>query len=136
MVEMPKEVMELMNSPQSVKVISTISADGKLHSIRVGSLIAVAPNMAAVGAIMMKTSSKNMESMKKKGQEIALLVNADMKAYLIMAKVKEAQKSGPLFDKMNENMKAMNLHAEAVWVFEPTGVWNESASRESGTKIA
>lgn len=136
MVEMPKEVVEMFNNPQAVKVLTTISADGTLHSVRVGSLIAPAPNLIAVGAILMKTSSKNMEHMKQKNQQVALLVGAEMKSYLVQAKIKEVHKSGPLFDKMNENLKAIGLQASAVWTFEPTGVWNQSANYEAGKKIA
>ncbi|QLH75758.1 MAG: pyridoxamine 5'-phosphate oxidase family protein [Methanomassiliicoccales archaeon] len=133
---MPKEVVEMFNNPQAVKVLTTISADGTLHSVRVGSLIAPAPNLIAVGAILMKTSSKNMEHMKQKNQQVALLVGAEMKSYLVQAKIKEVHKSGPLFDKMNENLKAIGLQASAVWTFEPTGVWNQSANYEAGKKIA
>jgi len=136
MVNIPEEVMKMLNSPQTVKVITTVSAEGVLHSVRVGSLIAPAPNMVAVGAILMKTTAKNMENMKKKGQEAALLINSEMKSYLIMAKVTDVHKSGPLFDKMNENLKAIGMQAREVWTFEPTGVWNESANYEAGKKIA
>lgn len=136
MVEMPKEVFELVNDPKALKVITTVGADGAPHSIRVGSMIAPAPNLVAVGAILMKTSNKNLEEMKHKGTQVALLVNSEMKAYLIMAKVKDGHKSGPLFDKMNEFLKTIGMQAQTVWTFEPTGVWNQSANYDAGKKIA
>ncbi|MCE5296178.1 MAG: hypothetical protein LLG16_03625 [Euryarchaeota archaeon] len=126
----------MLNSPQAVKVVTTVSAEGALRSIRVGSLIAPAPNLVAVGAILMKTSAKNMESMKAKKQEVALLISSEMKSYLIMAKVKDVHRSGPLFDERNKNLKAVGMQAGEVWTFGPTGVWNESANYESGKKTA
>lgn len=128
--------MKVLNDPKAIKVLTTKSSEGTLHSIRVGSLIAPAANMIAVGAILMKTSNKNMEEMKKKGEQVAILVGMEMKAYQIQAKVKDVQKAGPLFDKMNEELKKIGLQAAAVWTFEPTGVWNQSASYEAGKKMA
>ena len=136
MTQLPEEVMKMANDMKAVKVLTTVSAEGVLHSIRVGSLVAPAPNMLAVGAILMKTTAKNLEDMKKKNQSVAILIGSEMNAYLILAKVKESHKAGPLFEKMNENLKAIGLQAGAVWTFEPTGVWNQSASYEAGKKIA
>lgn len=135
MVEIPEEVMAVLNDPKAVKVLTTKSGEGVLHSIRVGSLVAPAPNMVMVGAILMKTTTKNIEEMKKKGEQVAILVGSEMKSYLILAKVKDVHKSGPLFEKMNANLKPMGLQASAVWTFEPTGVWNQSASYEAGKKM-
>jgi hypothetical protein len=136
MVEMPDEVMSMINDPKAIKVLTTKSSEGVLHSIRVGSLMAPAASMIAVGAILMKTSNKNMEEMKKKGEQVAILVGMEMKSYQIQAKIKDVQKAGPLFDKMNEELKKIGLQAAAVWTFEPTGVWNQSASYEAGKKMA
>lgn len=124
----------MVNDPKAMKVITMISADGVLHSIRVGSLIAPAPSTVAVGAILMKTSNKNIEEMKK-NEQIAILVGSEMKSYLIMAKIKDGHKAGPLFDKMNEELKKIGMQASTVWAFEPTGVWNQSASYEAGKKM-
>jgi hypothetical protein len=136
MTQLPEEVMKMANDIKAVKVLTTVSADGVLHSIRVGSLIAPAPNMLAVGAILMKTTAKNLEDMKKKNQLAAILIGSEMNAYLVLAKIKDSHKAGPLFEKMNENLKAIGLQAGAVWTFEPTGVWNQSATYEAGKKIA
>ncbi|OPY34645.1 MAG: hypothetical protein A4E32_00119 [Methanomassiliicoccales archaeon PtaU1.Bin124] len=136
MVELPKEVNEMVNDPKAMKVITTVSAEGVLHSVRVGSLMAPAPSLIAVGAILMKTSNKNLEDMKKHNKEVAILVNSEMKSYLILGKIKDAHKSGQLFDKMNEHLKPLGMQASTVWTFEPTGVWNQSANYEAGKKIA
>ncbi len=58
-----------------------------------------------------------------------------MKSYQINAKVKELVTSGPLFDKMNEHLKAIGLKASGVWTLEPTDVWNQSATYEAGKKM-
>ena len=67
---------------------------------------------------------------------ICILVNSEMKAYLITATVKDNLTSGPLFDGTNEHLKPLGLVASAVWTFEPQGVWDESANYNAGKKIA
>jgi hypothetical protein len=136
MVNLPEEVMKAFNDPKSMKVIATKAANGNVHAIRVGSLMAPAPNMMAVGAILMKETSKNLDEMKKKNELVSLLVSMDMKSYQVRAKVKDFQTAGPLFDKMNEELKKMGLAARGVYTFEPVEVFNQSASYEAGKKMA
>jgi hypothetical protein len=135
-VKIPEEVLALLNDPKSVKVLTTVGADGTPHSIRVGSMGAPAPNLISVGAVLMKTSNANLEVAKKANKQIAILVNSDMKAYLITATVKDNLTSGPLFDGTNAALKAVGLVASHVWTFEPKGVWDESANYNAGKKIA
>ncbi len=135
-VKLPEEVSALLNDPKSVKVLTTVAADGTPHSIRVGSMGAPAPNLISVGAVLMKTSNANLEATKKANKQICILVNSEMSAYLITATVKDNLTSGPLFDGTNAALKPLGLSARAVWTFEPTGVWDESANYNSGKKIA
>ncbi|HVO78067.1 MAG TPA: hypothetical protein VMS79_04275, partial [Methanomassiliicoccales archaeon] len=72
---------------------------------------------------------------KKKGLEAVVLVTVEMKSYQIRGKVKDKVSSGPLFDKMNENLKKIGLQAREVWMLEPTEVWNQSASYDAGKKM-
>ena len=135
-VNLPEEVAALLNDPKSVKVLTTVAVDGTPHSIRVGSMGAPAPNLISVGAVLMKTSNANLEATKKANKLICILVNSEMKAYLITATIKDNQTSGPLFDQTNVNLKAVGLAASHVWTFEPQGVWDESANYNAGKKIA
>jgi hypothetical protein len=135
-VKLPEEVAALLNDPTSVKVLTTVAADGTPHSIRVGSMGAPAPSLISVGAVLMKTSNANLEATKKANKLICILVNTEMKAYLITATVKDNLTSGPLFDGTNAALKAMGLAASHVWTFEPQGVWDESANYNAGKKIA
>jgi len=127
--------MKEFNDPKSMKVIATKAANGNVHAIRVGSLMAPAPNMMAVGAILMKETSKNIDEMKKKNELVSLLVSVDMKSYQVRAKVMDFQTAGPLFDKMNEELKKIGLAARGVYVFEPVEVYNQSASYEAGKRM-
>ena len=136
MVALPPEVMEAVNNPKAVKVLATIKADGSPHIIQVGSIISPSPNLIAFGAIIMKESGKNLEAMKKQGTTASVLVTVEMKSYQVHGKVKEYLTSGPLYDKMNEFLKAIGMKAQGVWTIEPTSVWNQSPNYDAGKKMA
>ena len=135
MVKLPEEVMQAINNPKAGKVLVTIRPDGSPHVIQVGSIMSPDPETIAFGAILMKESGKNLEAMKKKKTDVGILVTVELKSYQVRAKVKDALTSGPLFDKMNEVLKAMGMKASVVWTVEPLEVWNQSASYEAGKKM-
>lgn len=136
MVALPPEVMEALNNPKGMKVLATIKADGSPHIIQVGSIMAPSPSLIAFGAILMRESGKNLEAMKQKGTSVSVLVTAEMKSYQVHGKVKDYLTSGPLYEKMNEHLKALGMTAKGVWTVEPTAVWNQSPSYDAGKKIA
>jgi hypothetical protein len=136
MVKLPEEVMQAVNNPKAGKMLVTIRSDGSPHAIQVGSIMSPDPEVIAFGAILMKETGKNLEAMKKKKTDVAILVTVEMKSYQIKAKVKDAITSGPLFDKMNEVLKGFGMKASVVWTVEPVEVWNQSPSYDAGKKMA
>lgn len=136
MVALPKKVMDMMNDQGATKALATISSDGKVHAIRVGSAVAMDAKTIAVGAILMERTSINLEFMKGKGFLASVLLSKEMESYEIKGKVKEYMTSGPLYDRMAEEIKKLGLNLKGVWTIEPVEVWNESASYEAGKKIA
>lgn len=135
MVKMPDEVVAALNSPKASKVLATVRPDGSPHVIHVGSIIAPGPEMIAFGAILMKQTGKNLEHMKKVGAPVAVLVTQEMKSYEVRGKITNLVTSGPLFDKMNEELQKLGLKASGVWTLEPVEVYNQSANYEAGKKL-
>ena len=62
--KIPEKVMKVLGDESSVKVLSTISNDGKLHSIAAGSIMAMGEDRLFVAEIMMNTTSKNIQANK------------------------------------------------------------------------
>jgi hypothetical protein len=135
MVMLPDDVFTAINDPKAGKVLATIRPDGNAHIISVGSIIAPSPNMIAFGAILMKETGKNLESMKKNSHMVSVLVTSGLKSYQVRGNVKDLITSGPLFEKMNEELQKMGMKANGVWTIEPAEVWNQSASYEAGKKM-
>ena len=136
MVALPENVMNLVNNPSSVKILATVDANEDVHAIQVGSLSAPNPNTLIFGAVLMKTTSKNLEAMKAKGSKMSVLVSGGKESYSISAAIKDYQTEGPMVDGMNEHLAAIHLHANGVWVVEPVEVFDQGASPNAGNKIA
>jgi len=130
MVDMPEVVFNTMNDQKAFKVLSTITEEGNVHAIQVGAIAAPAPNMIAIGAILMQHTSKNLESMQKKGQKAAVIMGKETDSYQVKASVQDYQTEGPVFE-----VKKLGLDLRGVWILQPEEVWNQSASYEAGKKM-
>ncbi|MDH7507904.1 MAG: hypothetical protein QHH00_00705 [Methanomassiliicoccales archaeon] len=135
MVQIPDEIMKIINEPTTAKILGTKDSRGSVHLIHVGSLIAPAPDTLAVGAVLMQKTSNNLQEMKKKNETASILLVSGMKSYEIKARVKDFLTSGQLVNAMNERLAKMNLSARGVWTLEPIEIWNQSASQEAGKRI-
>ncbi len=131
MVAIPKEIMELLEAKETVKILVTSSSEGQPHAIVCGSIFATPDGKAGVGEILMKRASKNLKDTGK----AAIAVAAGPKAYEIILKNPVRSDSGPVFDDMKAKMAAVNLPCFAVWTFDVAEIWDESAGPTAGTKV-
>lgn len=132
MANIPKEVLDLMASEGSTKILVTSDKSGRPHAIVAGTIMSPSPDKMVIGEVLMKKSAKNMQENNK----VAFLISAGLKAYEIEARVKVRLDSGPELDGMNEVLANMHLHANAMWVFDVCGVYDQGASPAAGTKLA
>jgi hypothetical protein len=135
MVNVPKEVLELLNSDNATKVLATKTPEGDVHAIILGSLSAPNPNTIIFGTLVMKKSSQNLRAMMKKGELAAVLVAWKTVSYEVRCKIKKQSKRGKELDRMNELLAPMGLKMTSVWYLEPVEVWDQSASYKAGTKV-
>ncbi|MCL2143399.1 MAG: pyridoxamine 5'-phosphate oxidase family protein [Methanomassiliicoccaceae archaeon] len=132
MVSLPENVMAAFKDQKSVKVLTSVSADGQPHSIVCGSIQAVAPDMLIVGEVLMRSTAANLA----KNDKAAILLIAGLTSFSVNVKAKQRVTEGPIFDEMNKALAAMHLKANAVWLFEPTAVFDQSANPNAGKKLA
>jgi len=135
MVEIPKEVFELLNNDNATKVLATKTPEGDVHAIVLGSLSAPNPKSIVFGTLVMKKSSQNLRAMMEKGELAAVLVAWKTVSYEIRCKIKKQSKKGKELVRMNELLAPMGLKMTSVWYLEPVEVWNQSASYKAGTKV-
>ena len=127
----PEKVSKLLNDQGALKVLTTVSSDGIPHSIVVGSIMAPTPEVICAAEVLMKKTANNLESNKN----IAVLTVKGTESYLVNATVIERQTEGELFDTVSEQMKKAGMTMQALWIFEPTAIYDQSAGPTAGTQI-
>jgi hypothetical protein len=69
--------MMLINDPKASKTISTISAEGRVHTIYMGSMMAITPDRLAFAHILMKRTNRNLKEMKENGDPVSVSVTLE-----------------------------------------------------------
>ncbi len=126
-----EQVTKLFQDKEAVKVISTVSADGEVHSIVAGSIMVVDDNTMAVAEVFMNTTSANLTANNK----VALLAVKGMESYLVNGTVQLRHTSGPLFDNLAEVFAGMGMQIKAVWTFTVDKIYDESAGPNGGKQL-
>ena len=121
-----------MNAKGTVKTLVSVSPEGQPHAIVCGTIASPQPDKMVVGEVLMKRSSEYLKANGKAG----FSVTAGPKSYEIVVANPVRIESGAPLDGMNEMLKAVNLHAHAMWIFDVAAVYDESAGPTAGTKIA
>lgn len=135
MVEIPKEVLKLLNNSKATKVVATKTPKGDVHAIIVGSVSAPDPKTIIFGTLVMKRSSENLHWMKEHGELAAVLVVHKISSFEIRCRIREQATEGKELEEMNEKLKPMGLRMTSVWYLEPVEIWNQSASYHAGTRL-
>jgi hypothetical protein len=130
--ELPKNVQDLFNNDQAVKVLATLCKNGMLHAVPLGSLWAPAPDMLVFANILAKETHANMEETLRAGGYASALAVKGGEAYQVRCKAKGYMTSGPAYDSMNEALKARGMKAAGVWILEPIEVLNQSPGPAAG----
>ena len=145
MILIPNEVMILINDPKSSKTISTLSREGRIHTIYMGSMMAISSDRLAFAHILMKRTNRNLGEMREKGDPVSVSVTLGQASYEIIAKVEEYQTSGLAYDiiiealmrsGVKEGLDRYGMKVHGVWILKPVEVWNESPGPSAGTRIA
>jgi hypothetical protein len=95
--ELPKQVMDLFNDPQSTKTLATKFPNGMLHAVVFGSLAAPAPGLLSFGSIMAKETHQNLQDALKDGGYASSLAVKGMQAFQVRCKPREYVTSGPIY---------------------------------------
>jgi hypothetical protein len=135
MTKLPEKVMDLLNHPDSTKVVATKTPKGDVHAIIVGSVRSPDPETIIFGTLIMHKTSENLREMCRKGELASVLVVKGMISYEVRAKVREQRVEGKELEKMNAQLEPMGLKMTSVWYLEPVEVYDQSASYQAGTRM-
>ncbi|MGD6807657.1 MAG: pyridoxamine 5'-phosphate oxidase family protein [Candidatus Bathyarchaeia archaeon] len=129
MVNIPKEIMDVLAAPDSAKMIATTNAEGLPNVVPVWSITAVDAETIAFAELFIKHTKENLESNKK----VAIAVfKSPMSGYQLKGTFAGFQTSGTLFDNFSENVKkAMNMQIKSVGLIKVDAVYSASPGQDS-----
>jgi exonuclease VII large subunit len=121
-----KEVLELYNDPNAIKILAIASRESGLHVIHINSMMAPDSESIILATVAMKEVNKNLIQAMTSGELVSVFAVATAveisTAYQISCKVKEFQTAGPLYDKFLDQLKARSEDLEGVWILKPVEV--------------
>lgn len=132
MANIPSNVLEVLNTKGTTKIIVTASKDAQPHAIVAGSIVSPAADTMVIGEVLMKKTASNL----KENPKAEFILSSGLNAYSIECTAKARLDSGPELDAMNKELAAIGLKAAAVWVFKVEAVFDQGASPKAGTKLA
>lgn len=126
----PKNVHQLLNDKEAIKVLTSVNEEGIPHSIVVGSTMSNGELLCAAEVLMKKTT-KNLAI----NENVAILVVKGAESYLVNGTVVEKQTEGEMFESVKTQMAEKGMPVSGLWIFKPTTIFNQSAGPEAGTQI-
>ena len=131
MPEMSDYVIRMVAHPSTNKVLSTVSPEGKPHSIVCGSLIVLDPETIVVGESYMYRTAKYLET----NPNVEFLVWRGKEAFSILAKAVGRETEGEVFEKMEHSLERMNMATVAIWKFKVEEIWDEGITPNVGERL-
>ena len=129
MVNIPKEVMDIIVAPDSTKMIATVDETGVPNVATVGSITAIDSETIAFAELFIKKTKANLEHTKK----VAIMIfKGPMVGYQLKGTFVGFQTSGPIFDSFSEKvMNAMKLQIKSVGIIKVDEVFEASPGKDS-----
>ena len=110
MVNIPKNVMEMLAAPDSPKMIATVDTKGIPNVIPLWSIVAVDPETIAFADVFIKRTKENLEETKK----VAIAVCKGKAGYQLKGTFAEFQTSGPIFEEFSKKMAALKIKSVGI----------------------
>ena len=129
MVNIPKDIMDILAAPDSAKMMATVDEKGFPNVVPVWSIVAVDSETIAFAELFIKKTKINLENTKK----VAIAVfKGPMIGYQLKGTFAGFQTSGPIFDSFSEKiMNAMKLQIKSVGIIKVDEVFEASPGKDS-----
>lgn len=136
--DLPNDVMELLNDREAVKTLATIADDGTTSLLAVKAVRAPEPSVIVLAQVKAKQLYSELLHHMETGRLASILCLSAREerqvAYQIICSVREFQSAGPLYEKFLDELRARYVDLDGVWVFDPVDIVDRSASFGPGTR--
>ena len=138
MTKIPREVADLFNDPESVKVLVTLNEYSVPHCVPIGTLAIPTPDIIAFAVIMAEETHKNL--LNNPDKIVTTTAVKGSESYQIKAKPKEYLTEGAAFNAFKQRFGTIimgsGLEIKGVWILEPLEIYDQSLRSESDQRIA
>ena len=124
MAKMPKELMDLLNDPQTVKVLATADAARNPNAVPKGSITAIDDQTIAFADIMGEKTNANLRANKKVALVVTALTKTPPAGYQVKGAFQGYQTSGTLFDTFTKKLEPRKLKPKAVGTIKVEEVYS------------
>jgi uncharacterized protein len=129
MVSIPKDVVEVLNAPDSVKILATADEKGIPNAVPVYSIVPIRDDTIAFAEIFIIHTKQNLE--KNKNANVTVY-KAPATAYQLKGTFDGFQTSGPIFDNFAKKMAERKMPIKSVGFIKINEVF--AASPGQGSK--
>jgi predicted pyridoxine 5'-phosphate oxidase superfamily flavin-nucleotide-binding protein len=135
MAKMPKEVMDMLNDPQTPKVLATCDEAARLNAVPKGTLTAIDDETVAFADIFGDKTNVNLKSTHKAAVAVFTMALPPV-GYQVKGTFQGFQASGPLFDTFAQKVKELlKLDIRSVGVIKVDEVYAAGVPNP-GAKLA
>jgi predicted pyridoxine 5'-phosphate oxidase superfamily flavin-nucleotide-binding protein len=129
MVNIPKEVMDVLSAADSAKMMATTDVQGTPNVVPVWSIVAVDAETIAFAELFIRQTKQNLEQNKK----VAIAAfKGPMTGYQIKGTFVGFQASGPIYENFAKKiMDAMKLQIKSVGIIKVDAVFAASPGQDS-----
>ena len=106
MVTIPKEVRDVLNAQDSIKILASVDENGVPNAVPVYSITPISDDTLAFAEMMIKHTKHNLEKTRKASVTVFKLPAT---AYQLKGTFVDFQTSGPLFDNFAKRMAEYKL---------------------------
>jgi uncharacterized protein len=129
MVNIPKDVLEVLAASDSAKMIATTDAQGNPNIAPVWSISSVDAETIAFAELFIKHTKENLETTKKAA--IAVF-KGPTTGYQLKGTFAGFQTTGPIFEAFSKNvMAAMKLQIKSIGLIKVDAVYSASPGQDS-----
>ncbi|MGA3359313.1 MAG: hypothetical protein ABSC87_03780 [Halobacteriota archaeon] len=136
--DLPDDVMALLNDRDAVKTLATIAENGSTSLVAVKAVRAPEPSIIVFAQTVAKQLDSELLRHMDTGSLVSILCVSERGelqiAYQIICSVKEFQTTGPLYEKFLDELRARTVDLDGAWVLEPVDVIDRSASFGPGSR--
>ncbi|RZN60863.1 pyridoxamine 5'-phosphate oxidase family protein [Methanonatronarchaeum sp. AMET6-2] len=132
MVEIPEDVIDLLDDPETQIVLATADEDSVPNAVPMRNVWVVDDDKIALGDVFFDKTRSNLEA----NGQVSLSIWKGTEGYQLKGVCVEIKSSGPLFEEKKDMLaEKMDLDLKSICIAEVAGVFHTTPGPDAGEKL-